>query len=209
MADLKSACAYPVTFLPPGGLYSRGTRPESLHLRRPDKAAAERMAVEAAKRDPSRFAELYEGNFERVYAFVARRTRSREEAEDITAAVFHKALANLPRFQWRGVPFAAWLLKIAANAMNDHSKRLKREREIAPADEPAQMDLRDLEDRARLFRLVGRLPAGQRSVIVMRFAEQSSMREIARRLGRSEGAVKQLQLRALKSLRAMMDKTDD
>lgn len=123
--------------------------------------------------------------------------------------MFHRALANLPRFQWRGVPFAAWLLKIAANAVNDHSKRLQRERDAAPAGEIAQTDLRQIEDRARLFRLVDRLPASQRSVIVMRFAPQVSIREIAARLGRTEGAVKQLQMRALKNLRAAMDKADD
>jgi RNA polymerase sigma-70 factor, ECF subfamily len=177
-------------------------------LSRPDKAADERAAVTAAQRDSSRFAELYEAHFERVYAFVARRTRGREEAEDITAEVFHRALANLPRFQWRGVPFAAWLLKIAANAVNDHASRTRRERGTASAEEPVHIDRDDHEERARLLRLVDGLPQSQRSVIVMRFAEQSSIREIARRLGRTEGAVKQLQLRALKRLRAAMANSD-
>jgi RNA polymerase sigma-70 factor, ECF subfamily len=160
--------------------------------------------IEAARRDPSRFAELYEHNFERVYAFVIRRTRNRDEAEDITADVFHKALAGLPRFEWRGVPFVAWLLRIAANAMNDHSNRLKREIEIARLEPPAETEVRESEHRARLFRMVDRLPADQRRVIVMRFAEQKAIREIARELSRSEGAIKQLQFRGLKSLRAGM-----
>lgn len=170
--------------------------------------AAERSVIEAAQRDPRMFADLYESNFERVYAFVVGRIRNRDEAEDITADVFHQALANLPRFQWRGVPFAAWLLKIAANAMNDHFKRMRKEREAAPLEPPAEIYLQQTEHRARLFRLVGRLPADQRSVIVMRFAEQKSIREIAGQLGRTEGAVKQLQFRGLTSLRATMDKAD-
>jgi len=170
--------------------------------------SAERSIIEAAQRDPRRFADLYESNFERVYAFVVGRIRNRDEAEDITAEVFHQALANLPRFQWRGVPFAAWLLKIAANAMNDHSKRLRKEREPVPLEPPAEIYLQQTEHRARLFRLVGRLPADQRSVIVMRFAEQKSIREIAGQLGRTEGAVKQLQFRALTSLRAAIGKAD-
>ncbi len=170
--------------------------------------AAERSVIEAAQRDPRMFADLYESNFERVYAFVVGRIRNRDEAEDVTADVFHQALANLPRFQWRGVPFAAWLLKIAANAMNDHSKRLRKEREAAHLEPPAETYLQQTEYRARLFRLVGRLPADQRSVIVMRFAEQKSIREIAGQLGRTEGAVKQLQFRGLTSLRAAMDKAD-
>lgn len=170
--------------------------------------AAERSSIEAAQRDPRRFADLYESNFERVYAFVVGRIRNRDEAEDITAEVFHQALANLPRFQWRGVPFAAWLLKIAANAMNDHSTRMRKEREAAHLEPPAATYLEQTEHRARLFRLVGELPADQRSVIVMRFAEQKSIREIAGQLGRTEGAVKQLQFRGLTSLRAAMDKAD-
>jgi hypothetical protein len=78
--------------------------------------ADERLLIEAAQQDPSRFAELYEKNFHRVYAFVARRVRDRDEAEDVTAEVFHEALRSLGRFQWRGAPFAAWLLRIAANS---------------------------------------------------------------------------------------------
>ena len=69
--------------------------------------------------DPRLFAKLYEQHFDRVYAFVARRAGQRSEAEDLTAEVFHHALANLSRFEWRGVPFAAWLLQIARNALAD------------------------------------------------------------------------------------------
>ena len=88
----------------------------------------ERLLIEAAKTDPRRFAELYEQNFDRVYAFVARRAGRRGEAEDVTAEVFHHALANLGRFEWRGVPFAAWLLQIARNALADRWQRAARER---------------------------------------------------------------------------------
>src|SRR6266478_2365161 len=75
----------------------------------------ERLLIEAAQKDPSRFAALYENNFERVYAFVVRRVRDRHEAEDLTAEVFQHALANLLRFEWRGVPFAVWLYRIAGS----------------------------------------------------------------------------------------------
>src|SRR6185295_19075563 len=77
----------------------------------------EQRLVEAAQRDPSHFAELYERHFERVYAYVVRRVRDRDEAEDLTSEVFHQALAHLGRFEWRGLPFAAWLFRIAANAI--------------------------------------------------------------------------------------------
>jgi RNA polymerase sigma-70 factor (ECF subfamily) len=61
----------------------------------------ERLLIEAAQKDPGRFAELYETNFERVYAFIVRRVGDRHEAEDLTAEVFHHALANLSRFEWK------------------------------------------------------------------------------------------------------------
>ena len=163
----------------------------------------ERLLIEAARRDPSRFAELDEHNFDRVYAFIASRVRNREEAEDLTAEVFHKALAGLGRFQWRGAPFAAWLLGIAANVVADRW-RGARERKF-PTDaleEPGVKD--DVEQRAILYRLVDCLPEDQRHVIIRRFVEQRSVREIAQELGRTEGAVKQLQFRALQNLRSRM-----
>jgi len=167
----------------------------------------ERLLIEAAQKDPRRFAELYEAHFERIYGYVARRVGERAAAEDITADVFHQALANLPRFEWRGAPFAAWLYKIAANAIADRGKRVAREsaRPAAePAAEPQEPAIEDSERRARLYRLVRELPEDQRRVLVGRFAEQRSIREIATELGRSEGAVKQLQFRALAALRAGM-----
>src|ERR1041385_8578522 len=83
----------------------------------------DRPLIEAAQKDPRRFGELYERNFERVYAFVARRVRDRHEAEDVTAEVFQHALANLSKFEWRGVPFAVWLYRIAANAIADRWRK--------------------------------------------------------------------------------------
>jgi RNA polymerase sigma-70 factor (ECF subfamily) len=180
--------------------------------RRSPEQAEERLLVEAAQNDPTRFAELYETNFERVYAFIARRVGDRDAAEDLTSEVFHKALANLRRFEWRGVPFAGWLLKIAGNAITDRAQRAGKELAV---DDPPEMsaeartlvDLEEVERRASLFRLVDQLPEDQRRVIAMRFAEEKSIREIAEALGRTEGAVKQLQFRGLQSLRAQIKDT--
>ena len=173
--------------------------------------AEERLLVEAAQADPAKFGALYELHFERVYGFVVSRTRDRATAEDVTSEVFHKALANLPRYEWRGVSFAAWLLRIAANAIVDQAKRSSRE--FSSLNDPEELsgdpglqasELRAIENRARLFRLVGQLPDAQRLVVHERFVQQRSIREIAEKLGKSEGAVKQLQLRALERLRAQM-----
>ncbi len=160
----------------------------------------ERRRIEAAKADPSRFAELYDEHFDRVYAYVLRRVGDRSDAQDITADVFQSALANLSRFEWRGAPFAAWLYRIAANAIADHFHRKSRPLPDAPLE--ASND--DVERRAMLFHSVDRLPADQRHVIVMRFGEEKSIREIAQEMGRSEGAVKQLQWRGLQTLRTQM-----
>lgn len=177
--------------------------------RRARQEEPERALIEAAQRDPACFAQLYEDNFERVYAFIVRRLHDRDQAQDLTADVFHKALKNLSRFQWRGAPFAAWLFRIAANAIADFVKRTARFEEInlsetSAFEPPGSADLAEVEYRARLFKLVERLPGDQRSVITMRFAHQKSVAEIAKHIGRSEGAVKQLQLRGLKTLRAMV-----
>jgi len=177
--------------------------------KRSPEQAEERLLVEAAQKDPTRFAELYEINFERVYAFIARRVGDRDSAEDLTSDTFHKALANLRRFEWRGVPFAAWLLRIAANAIADRGQRAGREFVVDDppelgVDASALVDLEEVEHRARLFRLVEQLPEDQRRVIAMRFAEEKCIREIAEALGRTEGAVKQLQFRGLQSLRTQI-----
>ena len=178
-------------------------------LKAPQVEVEERLLVEAAQRDPAKFAELYEINFERVYAFIARRVSSRDEAQDLTADVFHRALANLQRFEWRGAPFAAWLFRIAANAVADRAKRNSKEREFPGGDVAADEDIEEVEHRAQLFRLVNQLPQDQRRVVMMRFAEQKSIREIALELTRTEGAVKQLQFRALQNLRARCEQKQE
>ena len=176
--------------------------------------AKERLLVEAAQKDPTRFAELYEANFERVYAFIAHRVSVREEVEDLTSEVFRKALANIPRFKWRGVPFAAWLFRIASNIIADRHKNTASERErtgvegildVADPAELPQVSLEEVEKRASLFRLVHQLPEDQRRVIVMRFADEKSISEIAAAIGRSDGAVKQLQFRGIQNLRVRLE----
>jgi RNA polymerase sigma-70 factor, ECF subfamily len=168
----------------------------------------ERLLIETAQRDPRHFAELYRIHFDRVYAYVSRRVATRSDAQDLTAEVFQQALANLGRFEWRGVPFAAWLYRIAANAITDHHHRTVRDQNVPAGPEPGREELEGAERRASLYRAVRDLPADQRRVIEMRFAEGRTIAEIARMLGRSEGAVKQLQFRALGGLRARLDQDD-
>lgn len=173
--------------------------------------ADERLLIEAAQKDPARFAELYELHFERVYAYVARRVQDRAETEDLTAEVFHHALANLKRFEWRGIPFAAWLYRIAANLISDRWQKSGREitdEEQIAAAQVSPTEIEEVDRRATLFRLVEGLPAEQQRVVVLRFVEQQSIKEVAKAIRKTEGAVKQLQFRALTTLRARMEGAD-
>lgn len=194
-------------------------------------ASDERLLIEAAQRDPGRFAELYERNFDRVYAYIARRVRDRDAAEDLTAEVFHQALVTLGQFEWRGVPFVAWLLGIAANVLASRWRGLAAQPKELGSDvlenlgEPGGLggkraaegngngnghaaaqcsprDLEEVEQRATIANLVATLPDDQKLVITRRFLEHRSTREIAQEMRRTEGAVKQLQFRALENLRA-------
>ena len=172
------------------------------------KEADERLLIEAAQQDPARFADLYELNFERVYAYVVKRVHDRAEAEDLTAEVFHQALANLKRFEWRGIPFAAWLFRIAANLISDRWQRSGREvgdEESIGSAQVSPVEIEEVERRATLFRLVETLPAEQKRVVLLRFVEQKSIKEVASRIRKTEGAVKQLQFRALTTLKARME----
>jgi len=172
------------------------------------KQADERLLVEEAQRDPRRFGALYEQNFERVYAYVLRRVSDRAEAEDLTAEVFHHALANLKGFEWRGVPFVAWLYRIARNAIADRWRRTGRERANASAADREAVGAvdKDIERQALIFRLVGTLPAKQRRVIELRFAEEKSIQQVAQELSCTPGAVKQLQFRGIQNLREQAGK---
>src|SRR3989442_5062512 len=127
-----------------------------------------RALVEATQTDPAKFGALYEMHFERVYAFNASRVRDRATAEDVTSDVFHKALANLTRFEWRGVSFAAWLLRIAANAVVDQAQRAAPEfpSPVDPAEpvadpclQPSELPAND--DHPRLVPVLAGPSAGQ------------------------------------------------
>jgi RNA polymerase sigma-70 factor (ECF subfamily) len=165
----------------------------------------ERALVEAAQADPARFLELYDRHFHRLYAYVLRRTGNRADAEDVTAEVFHRALLNLTKYQWRGVPFVAWLYRIAAHELAD--RRQYAARQVITLPPEIETNDADFERRVMLFQLVERLSADQRRVVEMRFGDGRSIHEVAQALGKSEGAVKQLQRRALENLRTDLERT--
>ena len=131
----------------------------------------------------------------------------RAEAEDVPAEVFHRALANLEQFEWRGTPFIAWLIRIASNTVAYRWQQRSLRQEISDSDVQEAGRNDGTERRVILAQLIEELPPEQKLVVLRRFIEQHSIRDIATELGRSEGAVKQLQGRALQTLRNRMGET--
>ncbi len=165
----------------------------------------ERLQIAAAQSSPPDFAQLYENNFDRVYAFLARRVSTRDEAQDLTAEVFHQALASIRNFKWQGAPFSAWLYGIAANVLARYRQKLTATRPVEENDLSGDGD--EIERSILLQNLVALLPQDQRRVLTRRFLDQKSIRDIAQEMGRSEGAIKQLQLRGLENLREKFGRT--
>lgn len=147
------------------------------------------------------FVRLYKESFDEIYAFIARRVQTRDETEDLTAEVFHQALRSLDGFRWQGTPLIGWIYGIARNVLAAHWRRLGRASAAALPEDPGTETDGEVERRMLLTELVRSLTHDQRTVIERRFIDQMPIRQIAQELGRSEGAIKQLQLRALENLR--------
>ncbi len=177
----------------------------------------EAALIAAAQKDPADFGPLYEHYVDRIYRYAYRRVGNHAEAEDVTAQTFQQALAALPNYEWRGVPFGAWLYRIAGNLIVRRGRSSNREIVVedvstwvaddgeADSDPAAIVAARGDDD---LLAAVRTLPLDQQRVIVLRFSHGLKAREIGEVMGRSEGAVKQLLHRAMLSLRATLEKTD-
>ena len=167
--------------------------------------------VARAKRDRHAFGDLYDRYVEQVYQFTYRRVKNHTTAEDITARVFHRALEQMPRFEWRGIPFGAWLMRIAANLIHDHDGHAQRliplqdwaedGAEVVASDPPVEEQYAARQAGEVLWQAVSTLPVVQQQVLVYRFVRDMSVRDIADAMGRTEGAVKQLLFRAVRRLR--------
>lgn len=178
----------------------------------PDEAAM----VAAAQRDPREFGGLYELYVDRIYRYAYRRVGTHHDAEDVTAQTFQQALQALPAYEWRGLPFGAWLFRIAANVINRRGRSSGREipvedvtvfssfREVSD-DDPAD-HLSRSEDAEELVAAIRLLPPDQQRVLVLKFSHGLKNREIGDLMGRSEGAIKQLVHRALTNLRSRMER---
>jgi RNA polymerase sigma-70 factor (ECF subfamily) len=169
--------------------------------------------VELARQgDTEAFGLLYDHYNGAVYRFLYYRTRSQALAEDLTSETFFRALRSMTGFRWQGKDFGAWLMTIARNLATDHFKAGRTRLELTTedmglhddaADGPENEVLAGLTNEI-LLQCLAKLPDEQRDCVVMRFLQGMSIAETAAVLGRSEGAIKQLQLRGVRNLAKLM-----
>ena len=163
----------------------------------------------ASQGDRDAFGELYEQYVTRIFNYVYYRTGNVHDAEDLTARVFHRALHHIHLYTDRGLPFSAWLYRIAHNLIANWHRDHSRHQEIPLEDasllhykgDAPESTLMQNQETESLLRLIRHLPAERQSLLVLKFVEHMSNAEIGAVMGRSEGAVKSLYHRTLLSLR--------
>ena len=165
--------------------------------------------AEQAKTNSDAFGVLYDRHIKRIYNYVYYRVGRVQESEDLTERVFFQALENIPRYEFRGAPFSAWLFRIAHNLVANWHRDSGRH-PTTSVDEVSHWEDRKAdppgealgsEERTELRRAISQLPADRQQLLVMKFIEERSNGEIANEMRRTEGAVKALLHRTLASLR--------
>jgi RNA polymerase sigma-70 factor (ECF subfamily) len=174
----------------------------------------EKAAIETAKHDPGAFGDIYERYVDRIYTYIYHRVGNVHDAEDLTSRTFYRALSHLPGYQDKGIPFSAWLYRIAHNLLANWHRDRSRRPVVAlddvitrslPGEHPEL--LAEHGDDTRLLREVIReLDASRQELLVLKFAEGLSNAEIGNIMGRSEGAIKSLYHRTLLQMRKEMEK---
>lgn len=173
----------------------------------------EEILQRASQGDAEAFGILYERYAPRIFNYVYYRTGNIHDAEDLTARVFQRALKHIHRYTDRGLPFSAWLYRIAHNLVANWHRDRSHHQEIAIDDlvpmqtaqeHPETMLLR-VEEQEILLRAIRRLPPDRQHLLILKFVEDLSNAEIGRIMGRSEGAIKSLYHRTLLSLRTYLE----
>jgi len=193
---------------PPGGGYDAPDRAASSEDSEAERTRLIALVDLARGGDAEAFGQLYDHYQGSVYRFVYYRTRSQTLAEDLTSETFLRALRNMSGFRWQGKDFGAWLMTIARNLCTDHFKAGRTRLELTTEDMGAHDDATEGPESAVLATLTNevlldgmrQLSDEQRDCLIMRFLQGLSIAETAAVLGRSEGAVKQLQLRGVRNL---------
>lgn len=172
----------------------------------------EDLATALVSLDPGAWRQLFHEHHQRIYNYACLRTGNTADAEDIAANVFVEAVKGINRFQYRGAPVAAWLFRIAHNETVDHLKRRRRtattslENPEAADELQARDEIGQAEDWRDVREAMGTLKQEHRDVLMLRLVEGQNVAETAALLGKTEGAVKVMQMRALRALRTRLDR---
>jgi RNA polymerase sigma-70 factor (ECF subfamily) len=165
--------------------------------------------------DSAAFAEIYDCHYEGIYTYIYCRVNNTHVAEDLAAEAFLRALEGIGSFQFRGVPIAAWLHRIASNLVNDYFREQARRNVIPLQDEllPTASNPSDIVERQFTYRrlqgALRELTDEQRQVVVLRFVQGLDIKQIAYVMGKPEGAIKSLQHRALGTMGRFLGKDSD
>lgn len=175
----------------------------------------ESLMRRAQRRDPEAFTQLYEAYFDKIYRYIVIRIGNEMEAEDMTQQVFLKALRSISSFRWRGIPFSAWLFRIAHNLAVDYLRKKSKRVTVpidklpdTPSDDNPQLMAEQRQDIEQLASAIKQLTGAQREVISLRFAGGLSVAEVSKVVGRSPGAVKALQHSGIIALRKVLPVTE-
>lgn len=169
----------------------------------------EDLLARAAQGDPEAFGSLYELYVERIYNYIYYRTGNTYDAEDLTARVFMRAMRHIVNYHDRGLPFSAWLYRIAHNLVANWHRDNNRRKEIPldeglmsfhPGEHP-EGELLRMEERERLVKAIRYLPVDRQQLLILKFVEHLSNAEIGLIMGKTEGAVKSLYHRTLLTMR--------
>lgn len=182
------------------------------------KTLSDVQLVELAKSDKNAFGEIYERYVDKIYKYVYYRVGNPHDAEDITSRVFFRALAHVETYEDRGIPFQAWLYRIAHNLVANYHRDRGR-RKIIPLEEYITSGIftttdgperaaEDAEERERLLTAIRKLPDDRQQLLLLKFVDHLSNAEIGEIMGRTEGAIKSLYHRTLTTLREELAKAD-
>ena len=173
----------------------------------------EKALISQAKRDGEAFGALYEQHVDSIYNYLYYRTGNSHDAEDLTEKVFFRAMQHINKYEDQGVPFSAWLYKIARNLLanwyRDESKRKSislDKFEHRQGDSGPEIISELAENKEELLEAIRRLPPERQELLILKFVERMSNAEIGLVLGRTEGAIKSLYHRTLLALRKEMKK---
>jgi RNA polymerase sigma-70 factor (ECF subfamily) len=174
----------------------------------------ESLVRRAQQHDQEAFAQLYEEHFDKIHRYVTLRIGNEMEAEDVTQQVFVNTLQSISSFKWRGISFSAWLFRIAHNQAVDYLRKKKRaavplDESLASNDSNPQLVTEDKQDIEQLLQATKKLTEAQREVISLRFTSGLPIAEVAKVMGKSQGAVKALQHSAIVALRKALSVADD